>query len=92
MENQKEEKQKSTADNDEGDEPTTDEEVKRLNIDTERINKAIAENENAKARQKLGGISEAGSPSVKKPEETDEEYTARFQKGEVNPLEDDGVI
>ena len=39
------------------------------------------------AKQRLGGITEAGSkPEVKK--ETDEEYTQRFMDGETNPLKE----
>ncbi len=82
------EKEPTTEDTGKGNEPTTDEKVKQLNADTERINKAIAENDNAKARQKLSGVAEAGQV-VEKKEETNEEYTERFMKGEVNPLKKD---
>ena len=51
-----------------GDKPTADEEIRKLNADTERINKAIAENEKAKAQARLGGLSEAGSKSLTKEE------------------------
>ena len=44
------------------------------------------------ARRRLSGRSEAGSRPVKKAPETNEEYTERFERGEVNPLEDDGAI
>ncbi len=42
------------------------------------------------ARKAVGGITEAGQPTEKK-EETDEEYTEKFQKGEVNPFKKDAV-
>ncbi len=63
-----------------GDESAADEKVKQLNADTERINKAIAENENAKARQKLGGVTEAGQVQEKPKEETPKEYRTRVEK------------
>ena len=53
----------------------TDAKVEQLNADTERINEALAENENAKAREKLGGETEAGVEE--KPEFTDEEKASR---------------
>ena len=68
-----------------GAESEADIKIKQLNADTERINKAIAENENAKARQKLGGVSEAGQTPVVK-EETDEDKAKAFEKGEVDLL------
>lgn len=78
-------------DTDEGIQSKTDEKVKQLNADTERINQAIAENENAKARQKLSGTAEGGIRTPKKEPETDEEYTARFERGEADPLGDDAT-
>lgn len=65
--------QSAAGDNEKGDKPKADEEVKRINVDTERIKKAIAENENAKARAKLGGVALAEKPAVKK-ELSDAEY------------------
>ena len=41
-----------------------------------------------KAKRALGGVTEAGSRTVKK-KLTDEEYAEKFSRGEVNPLEDD---
>ena len=43
-----------------GDERETDEEIERLNANTERLNQAIARNDEAKAKARLGGRSEAG--------------------------------
>jgi len=51
---------------DAGSKSETDIKVEQLNADTERIKKAIAENENAKAKRELGGMSEAGQAPVKK--------------------------
>ena len=79
---EKPEKQDTTTeDSGEGVQSETDKKVEQLNADTERINEAIAENENAKARQKLGGQSEAGKPSEKPKEETPEEYAKKVMGG-----------
>jgi len=76
------ENQESTPDNSgEGFQSETNKKVEELNADTERINKAIAENENAKARQRLGGVAEAGQTAVKK-EETPKEYADRIMKND----------
>jgi len=63
-----EESKKETATETEnaGSKSETDIKVEQLNADTERIKKAIAENENAKAKRELGGMSEAGQAPVKK--------------------------
>lgn len=87
MDDKKEDKKPEdpAVDTGEGIQSATDEKVQQLNADTERINQAIAENENAKARQKLSGTAEAGQTPEKK-EETNEEYTERFLAGGVNPM------
>ena len=78
----KEEIKPDTAENtSEGNESKTNDEVEKINADTERINKAIAENENAKARQRLGGITEAGKAPEKPKEETPQEYAERVIQG-----------
>jgi len=60
-ENKEENKEEPTPDNSgEGVQSETDKRIAELNADTERINLAIAENENAKARQKSSGVAEAG--------------------------------
>ena len=79
----------SKEDSTEGSKSKADEKIEQLNADTERINKAIAENENAKAREKLGGESLGYTKPPEKKPETDEEYVERFKKGEVDPLDDD---
>ena len=78
------ETENSEAEQSEGDKSTADEEVAKLNADTERINKAIAENENAKARQKLGGFTDAGQQPVKKEKISDKEYAEKALSGELN--------
>ena len=74
------EQEDTTGDSNDRDKSETDEKIKQLNEDTERINKAIAENENAKARQKLGGDSNAGGEKDKTKEETPKEYNDRIEK------------
>ena len=73
----KEEEQKTTKeDNREGVQSETVKEIERINADTERLNKAIAEKENADARAKIAGVSDAGQP---KPT-AEEEEKAKAQK------------
>ena len=67
----------------EGIQSAADEKVKQLNADTERINQAIAENENAKARQKLSGVAEAGIVKEKKKEVSDIEYAEKALNNEL---------
>lgn len=57
--------------------------------------KAITErNEKLAAKRMLGGDSEAGyqKPKVKPKVLTDTEYAEALQRGEVNPLKEDGVF
>ena len=63
-----------------GDKSEALKETERLNAETEGLNKAIAENENAKARQKAGGITEAGKSTEKPKTETPHEYRLRINK------------
>ena len=76
----KEKEQGATEENTgEGTKSEADAKIEQLNADTERINQAVAENENAKARQKMSGIADAGQKAVK-PEETDKEYNDRIEQ------------
>ena len=78
---------------DEENKPKANEEVERLNADTERINKAIAENANAKAQQDLGGVAEAGQTKVEKTEDEKwaEDAKKRYEGTGMSPVEgDDG--
>ena len=85
------ENQESTPDNSgEGFQSETNKKVEELNADTERINKAIAENENAKARQRLGGVAEAGQTA--KVESEDEKWAKgakeRYEGTGMNPTDE----
>ena len=42
------------------------------------------------ARDKMGGQSEAGKPAVKKEVLSDKEYAEALERGEVNPMKEDG--
>ena len=44
------------------------------------------------ARKELGGRSQAGIPQPEKKEITDTEYAEALERGEVNPLKEDGLI
>ena len=79
----KEKPEKANETEETGVQSQTDTEVERLNTDTERINEAIAKNENAKARQKLGGVTEAGKIQEKPKEETAKEYKDRAMSGDL---------
>jgi len=84
-----EEPEAPTEDNADGGKSEADKKVEQLNADTERINQAIAENENAKARQKLGGVAEAGQSPEKPKEETPKEYNDRIDKETSEGKHDD---
>lgn len=63
------------------------ERMENANKETERLQAVQAERDQ---RIALGGRSQV-YPETTPKEETPEEYTERFLKGEVNPLKDDGV-
>ena len=54
----------------------------------EKANEKEAENLDRKealmAREAVGGYSEAGQTEPPKPKETDEEFTEKFERGEIN--------
>ena len=76
----------------EGVQSETDKKIEQLNTSTERINEAIAENKNAKARENLGGGSEGGTEPSKPKVLSDVEYAEAFDKGEVDPFKADGYV
>lgn len=78
--NEGDKKEEPVSDADKGVQSETVVETERINADTERLNKAIAENENAKARAKISGVAEAGQMQEKK-EETPKEYSNRMLRG-----------
>lgn len=60
----------------------TAKETIRIHAETEGLNKAIAEKENADARSKIAGVSAGHTPIEEKKEETPQEYKDRILKGE----------
>lgn len=59
------------------------EKVKALTEETKSIQEAIAENENAKAKAKLGGVSLGAPQEEEKKEETPTEYKDRVLSGNI---------
>ena len=59
--------------------------AERLKRENDRKEVLLSREENLAARRTVGGVAEAGVESKPKVE-TDEEYTEKFQNGEVNPF------
>ncbi len=73
------EKETPTEDTGEGVKSETDKKIEQLDAKTERIKKALAEAEQAKAEAKLAGVTDAvEQPPVEKKEETPVEYKDRI--------------
>ena len=68
----------------------TREEREKLDAANEKKEKLLNREEEIIHKRMLGGGSEAGAVAEKKAE-TDEEYTEKYLKGEVDPFKDDGV-
>lgn len=83
MNDEEEPKTETTRDNDEGVQPTADEEIKRINEETQRLNRAIAEKEHAEARAKLAGVTTYQEPEKPK-EMSDIEYWKAAREGKFN--------
>ena len=66
--------------------------AERMARQNDRKEELIAREEALHIKQKLGGESEAGQTIEPKKKLTDEEYAEALQKGEVNPLKEDGFI
>ena len=97
MDEKTEEKVNATTDTGEGDKPKVPKATVDANAAAERMEKAnedreklVEREEELAAQRALEGEAEAGAQPPKKPKETDEEYAERFEKGEVNPLGEDG--
>lgn len=84
------EKEETTADKVEGKNMIDEakETVAALAKENEEKKKLLDREEKLMAEKALSGEADQHKPE-KKPEETDEEYAARFEKGEVDPLEED---
>jgi hypothetical protein len=96
---EEEKPEESTEDKDKGSKSTTTplidianaaaKRMEEANKETGRLMELQAERD---ARIALGGGTTSGQESPKEEKETDEEYAARFEKGEANPLKDDGAL
>ena len=72
-ENTSEQSEAAGENNENGIQQTVDDKIKQLNDETQRLNEAIARNENEKARAKLAGVT-LNSPEQNKKEETPRDY------------------
>jgi hypothetical protein len=80
-------------DKEDGDKSELAKETDAANAAAERMEKATEELNAAEARRRLGGTAEAGAQPKPKPAKlTDTEYAEALEKGEVNPLKEDGLI
>ena len=71
---------KPKEDADKGNKSQTVKDTERIRAETEGLNKAIAEKENAEARLKVAGNLEGGQKPIKAEEETPKEYHTRIKK------------
>ncbi|KKL90647.1 hypothetical protein LCGC14_1902590 [marine sediment metagenome] len=78
-----EKKVEPVKDTGEGDKSETVKETERIRLETEGLNKAIAEKENADARAKIAGVTDAGIQPEKPVEETNAEYAKRVASGKI---------
>ena len=84
---------------DEGDEPkattlldkadAVSKKLEEANIKTEEL---LKRREELAAKEMLGGRADAGEKPPEKKKLTDTEYAEALQRGEVNPLKEDGFI
>ena len=99
MENKKETKEESkpTEDTGDGDKssttPTIDaarKENERMEANMKKKEELLEREEAIQSRRELGGGSEAGQQPVAPKKLTDQEYAEALQRGEVNPMKEDG--
>ena len=57
----------------------------------ERLDKKIAKLEDLRAERVLGGETDAGNVQEKPKKLNDTEYSEALEKGEVNPMKEDGI-
>ncbi len=66
--------------------------AKRLEEANKKQEELINRQEEIYAKQQLAGRAEAGSITEKPKKQTDTEYAESLERGEVNPLKEDGLI
>jgi len=77
----------------EGEKETADkvrEEAEKLKKENDELSKQLKRREELRAQDKLSGTSEAGEVPQPPKKLSDKEYAEQVQRGEVNPLKDDG--
>lgn len=95
---EEETKEPEPVDTGEGDKPKVPSVITKANFAAERLEAAnnkkeelLAREEELLAEKRIAGKAEAGQGTIKTKEETEAEYVEKFRRGEVNPLEDDGI-
>ena len=93
------EKAGADGDPDKGNKYETTPLIERARVEREKLDEAnkkkeelLNREEAIMAKRALGGGSEAGSAPEKPKKLTDEEYAEAVEKGEANPLKEDGYI
>ena len=66
--------------------------AERQKRENDRRSELLDREENLAARRLIGGSAEAGIPAEKPKVLTDTEYAEALERGEVNPLKEDGLI
>lgn len=96
---EEERKEETASDTKEGDKPETTPLIRQANEAAERLEQAnkekeklLAREEEIEAKRTLGGKSEAGVQQEKPKPLSDVEYSKALQRGEVDPLAEDGFI
>ena len=69
-----------SKDTGEGGKSQTVKDTERMSSETQELEKATAEKDHAKARAKIGGVTEDGAKDIEAQEETDKVYRARINK------------
>ncbi len=94
-----EETEATTQNTEEGDKPESTAILERVVKENERMEdnikrqeEIIRRQEEVAAKQILAGRAEAGSQPPKEKKLTDTEYAEALQRGEVNPLKEDGFV
>ena len=87
QENKETKTEGTESDSGDGNKSETAKETDQLNIETQELEKAIAEKKNADARSQIAGVTSGKIAEPEKKEETAREYSDRIMKGELTPEE-----
>ncbi len=93
------EKKDPAGDTEEGDKPKTPKVIVDANTAAERMEKAnekreelLAREEALAAERQIGGTAEGGMQPVKEEPISNVEYSKKVDRGEANPLKEDGFL